>query len=385
MSYKLLEITTLYEGFVKSFYSENPLCSSLPYKEQFDRLISECFGGSNFLQLELAKIGVESEIVFYNVENLQRSWGYTCRNLNLFEILLEQVRFESPDCILIDNLFIFSIEQLHAIKDAATHKCKFVSFHFSALSESVKNSLFFFDEVYTGNKFMLEQLKPLCRSIKLLYHAFNPKILERLDVKDVKNDLLFSGSIMIGYHTNRLEMLSRIIDSHIPYTFYGDIYGSLLAFGNLKSIRSTVKNILSVDSSSRKLKNTEKQLRKFDKQGLFGISYYNLIASHLICLNQHTPVAGTGSGNMRMFEATGCGACLMTDYKEENTDLFIPDEEIVVYRSYDELVEKARWLLDNPDKAKEIALEGQHRTLATHTYKQKAEVLNNYISILLRS
>ena len=84
-----------------------------------------------------------------------------------------------------------------------------------------------------------------------------------------------------------------------------------------------------------------------------------------------------------MFEATGVGACLLTDYKEENVDLFAPDEEIVVYRTYDELVEKARWLLDNPDKAREIAAAGQKRTLATHTYKQKAEILNGYLLSLL--
>ena len=32
-------------------------------------------------------------------------------------------------------------------------------------------------------------------------------------------------------------------------------------------------------------------------------------------------------GNIRMFEATGVGSCLLTDHKQNLQDLFIPDEE----------------------------------------------------------
>lgn len=383
MSYKLLEITTCYDKFIDSFYSSNPDYISLPYKDQFSRLTAECFAESNFIHLELAGLGVDSTVVFYNIEGLQRAWNNDCKGESLFEILLKQVESENPDVILVSDLFVFSIAELNEIKKKTKQSCIFVGFVFTTITEALKKKLPFFDEIYTGNKFMVRQIGPMCKSVKLLGHAFYPKILDKLDIKEIREDLSFSGSIMVGYHTNRLEMFSRIIDGHLPYSFYGEIYGSLLPFGNIKSVRTTVRNILKIDKETQRLRNTERKLRKNSHAALFGIPYYKAIASHLICLNQHTPVAGTGCGNMRMFEATGVGACLLTDYKEDIEDLFAPDEEIVVYRTYDELVEKARWLLDNPGKAREIAAAGQKRTLATHTYKQKAEILNGYLLLLL--
>ncbi len=83
-----------------------------------------------------------------------------------------------------------------------------------------------------------------------------------------------------------------------------------------------------------------------------------------------------------MFEATGMGACLVTDYREENADLFIPDEEIVIYHNYDELVEKVEYLIHNPNVASEIAKKGQVKTLNTHTYKNKAKKINEYFQEL---
>lgn len=380
MPYKLMEITTVYGKAFEKFCLSNPEILTLPYDTQLYKWCAYSFGEVNFLHLELERLGTESKIVFYNAESLQRTWSPDAKEKSLFEILLLQVRHENPDCILISDLFVFNSRQLKILKDTAKKGCLFVGFHFTTVSEKIKKILPFFDEVYTGSKFMLKRLEPLCKSTRLLYHAFEPKILEKLCIPKVENNVLFAGSIMIGCHTNRLEMLSKLGDNHIPYSFHGDIYGTLLPFC---SPLEGMKYFLNY-GKTRNLRHTERLLKKNRMEVAFGIPYYNILASHSVCLNQHASIAGTGSGNMRMFEATGVGACLLTDYKEENADLFVPDEEIVVYRTYDELVEKARWLLDNPVKARAIALAGQRRTLSTHTYKQKAEVLNGYLLELLK-
>ena len=44
---------------------------------------------------------------------------------------------------------------------------------------------------------------------------------------------------------------------------------------------------------------------------------------------------------MRLFEATGSGACLVTDWKENLGELFEPDVEVVTYRSVAECVKKS--------------------------------------------
>ena len=55
----------------------------------------------------------------------------------------------------------------------------------------------------------------------------------------------------------------------------------------------------------------------------------------------------------------------------------------MTYHSFDEMVEKARWLMEHPKKAREIAVAGQRKTCKKYTYKNKAECLDAYIQELL--
>jgi spore maturation protein CgeB len=75
-----------------------------------------------------------------------------------------------------------------------------------------------------------------------------------------------------------------------------------------------------------------------------------------------------GANNLRTFEATGCGAFLLTEYSREQAEtLFRADEEIVCYRNPEELATIAqRYLPDEATRAR-IAAAGQRRCLAEHT------------------
>jgi spore maturation protein CgeB len=80
-----------------------------------------------------------------------------------------------------------------------------------------------------------------------------------------------------------------------------------------------------------------------------------------------------------MFEATGVGTCLLTDWKEHIADLFEPDEEVVTYKSAEECIEKAKWLLENPAERERIAKAGQKRTLRDHTFENRVELFDAII------
>jgi spore maturation protein CgeB len=80
---------------------------------------------------------------------------------------------------------------------------------------------------------------------------------------------------------------------------------------------------------------------------------------------------------MRLFEATGVGAFLLTDFKDNLDTLFAPDREVAVWRSAgDCLVAIGRALGDDNGRAA-IARAGQARTVAQHTYRHRtAEILD---------
>lgn len=96
-------------------------------------------------------------------------------------------------------------------------------------------------------------------------------------------------------------------------------------------------------------------------------------------LNFHIDAAGRYAGNIRLYEVTGVGSCLLTDEKENLHQLFERDTEVVTYKSADECLEKAKWLLEHPKEREAIAKAGQARTLRDHTYEKRAAQLDNII------
>jgi spore maturation protein CgeB len=86
---------------------------------------------------------------------------------------------------------------------------------------------------------------------------------------------------------------------------------------------------------------------------------------------------------MRLYEATGCGALLLTDAKDNLGDLFEVGKEVVAYRSGAEAAELVRHYLANSKERIAIARAGQQRTLATHSYRQRmaelVEILGRHL------
>ena len=89
-----------------------------------------------------------------------------------------------------------------------------------------------------------------------------------------------------------------------------------------------------------------------------------------IVLNIHSWFGRWDYGtNPRLFEANGCGAFQLCDWKEEIPELYEADEEIALYKSIEELKEKLIWFLSRDDQRIAIANGGYARTHRQHTYQ----------------
>jgi spore maturation protein CgeB len=106
---------------------------------------------------------------------------------------------------------------------------------------------------------------------------------------------------------------------------------------------------------------------------------YRALQRSLVTFNSHVPTSRIAR-NMRLFEATGVGACLITDWRENMNDLFADGTEIVTYRSKEECLEKLRWLIAHPEETRQIAASGQRRCLSDHTYRSRAAILDEIIT-----
>ena len=110
---------------------------------------------------------------------------------------------------------------------------------------------------------------------------------------------------------------------------------------------------------------------------------YQILRNSKITLNHHGDIAPYAN-NARLYEATGVGTLLITDWKRNLHEMFEPDKEMVAYRSPEECIELVQYYLEHDDEREAIAHAGQERTLREHTYYRRmqelVDILERYIS-----
>lgn len=382
IQYRLLEITTTYDAYLDFFYEKNRNVDAFSYEELYSLFVSDAFAESDFIHRYLREIGIESKVVFYNNLKLQRKWKEEFADCEPFEIVMNQIRDYEPDVIYISDVTIMSREQLLTIKEYADSiKAKLVGFcFFLPTAQNVISVIDLFEQIYTGAQHYVDLYRKKGINAKLLRHAFDSSVYERCASECRKKEVVFLGNVFLGkdVHSNRLDMLKALIDSEVPYSFYGGIYGA----ENNGSVLRRIKNIIYPSKEQRLLYLIKNGNRQNHYPNIFGIDYYRILSEKLICVNCHIAAIGQGAGNMRMFEATGMGTCLLTDAKDENAALFEIDKEIVTYSNMEEFRDKVKWLIENPDRAAQIAKAGQEKTFRVHSYRNKALTLNEHLQEL---
>jgi len=161
-----------------------------------------------------------------------------------------------------------------------------------------------------------------------------------------------------------------------------DIDVLFIGSGDLRRvfILETIRSYVTVygDRWSRNYPLMSDELKaKVADHSVWGEQLHQLLFSSKIVLNitrSHFYGAETGI-NLRIFEALAAGAFLLTDYCDELKEIFVVGEEIEVFRSSAELVEKVEYYLANPEKRLEIARRGHQKFLKLYTWDSNASFL----------
>lgn len=380
-NYSFLEITTLYYKYVE-YFEKKYNTDNLSYEEHKKLLSFDGFAEADFIHNYNRELGNESNIIYYDYESLQRKWhDFKCQKKTLFDILLDQVKYYRPDVIYISCISNFSASEIEMIKNYEKGKnVRLVGYHFTFISAQSCGLFKKFDQIYTGSNNYVKKLNDKGANAFLVRHAFEPDIINRVSKNKKESRVCFSGSIIFDMksksHLNRLDMLQAMHDVQIKYDSYGYIYIE-------KSIKGKIKQIIGGGLTYFHYKNIVEKIEDTMRPPVFGIDYYECLASHCVGVNTHSPIIESGAGNMRMFEVTGVGTCLITDKREENSLLFEEGKEIVVYDGVEDLISKINWLIDNPREIERIAVEGQKRTINDYNYKNKMLIINDYIQKIL--
>jgi len=392
---KLLLINNLYTSYIEDFYNRNKGLSEKAYAIQKKALGDDAFAWNGVWNEPFEKLGFTVENICANVKPLQYTWAKENGFSTESNVLFHQIERFQPDYLFIDDIFKFDNKWIAAVKEQFPF-IKLIIGYVCSPSYHVEN-ITGYDFIFTCLEAIKNEL--IANNIKsaFLPHAFNSKILNELKDVDPNKEICFYGGFVRGahWHGYREEVLTDIFNQGTQIDIYSDIVNvSVLkdfitikskkilfkSYSFLKAIRVPKAILKLIPFYSRvdnwedfKAKSFDRNLKRTIKRAKYGLPLYQTMLNYRSVLNIHGDVAKNEAANMRMFEVTGAGRLLITDWKP-NLHLFFEDgKEVLSFKNSKECVEKIKWAKDHPKEAMEIARAGQLRTLKEHNFDLRAE------------
>jgi hypothetical protein len=392
---RILIVNTDYGEFLNWFYGQRAELQRASYAEQLEARMMSRFGVADFYSANLRLLGHEMWDVHANNAFMQHAWAREnglstdardhkqrflqpflqwfnrgiaktplrhlkryCRPLLgskndepewFYEILAAQIKHYRPDVLLNQAMDGISNRFLREIKP---HVRLLVGQHAAPLPSNEEFSAY--DLVLSSLPNFVSYFRKLGLPAALHRLAFEPRLLDELDNGGQEISVCFAGSLST-HHNSRLELLEYLCGKHDVRVWGPDSYG------------------LPRDSA----------IRRCYMGQLWGRDMYQTLRHSKITLNHHIGVASCYANNMRLFESTGVGSLLLTDWKQNLCEMFEVGKEVIAYRTAEECLKLIKHYLTHEEERASIARNGQRRTLREHNYRDRmgefVEIVREYI------
>ena len=377
---RLLKIGVYYPAYLGQFYARRPGLAAEPYAAQHAALIDDCFGSSDFWTGALSQLGYETCDLTINAEPLQRAWaaehGLAFDEAGwLFQITEAQVRDFRPDVLIVADYSTMTAAFLRRLRDA----CPSIRLVLGWCGAPYGDGSVFaeWDVVLSCVPELVSHFREAGHRSRHVNHAFEPRVLERLGSGTAAAaDFVFTGSLVKSerFHLGREKLLSRLVEE-TGLQVWSDVGPPPPPpHSRLRRVVRALRGASRAPQSS-----VDARIARRARPPLFGLDMFRQLRAGRVALNTHIDISTHSASNMRLFEATGVGACLLTDWKENLGELFEQDAEVVAYRDAEECVEKVKYLLAHESRRRDIAAAGQRRTLRDHSFASRAAIIDAVI------
>ena len=370
-------VDTYYPRFLAAHYRGNLGLGRTSFENQRQLLLDTCFGTSDYYSRHLNQLGCEAQDLIVNCVPLQKRWakennvsmstlamrvphrtfrlpviGTWLSSLpGLLEVAIAQVRRYKPDVLYCQDLSFFPGDVLRQLKSD-------VGLIVGQIACPLPPDSFLkgYDLILTSFPHFVPRLRAMGIAAEYFRIGFDERVLSLVGEVPRDIDASFVGGIS-RHHGKAFPLLASMA-SQTSMRFFG--------YGAHSLPRSSV-------------------VRQRHGGEVWGLEMYRTLARSRITLNRHIDVAERYANNMRLYEATGMGAMLLTDKKDNLSDLFSVGKEVVAYESIAEACEIVRHYVAHPSEAAAIAQAGQSRTLRDHTYGQRMTELVPILSRHLKA
>lgn len=262
---------------------------------------------------------------------------FDLRNPEIADIFAAQIRKLKPDIIYNFDPALIDGKLLKSLKSDASSLVAQIA---SPISPSVDWSVY--DLVISSLPNFVERFR--ANGIPSSYFPlfFEPRVIDDIGVRERDIAFSFVGSVTAA-HIERRNFLLRLA-AELPLALFGSLQGEEEGTPLARAYHGPA----------------------------WGRDMFAVMARSRLTINRHIDIAEGYANNMRLFEATGMGACLITERGRNLADLFEPGREVVAYDSVDECIELCRYYMNNPEAANLIAQAGQRRCLDEHNVDRRA-------------
>lgn len=350
------------------------------YSEELERLVSSGFGTGGAYNRELGLLGWKSQIVVPNALALQTAWRtekemkypipylwdyglhfarlpiarrYLHHFGHIHGTLLKQIQEASPDVVFIQDLNLITPKLATEIK-------KHTSLLVGEIASPLPPKAYFenYDLIVSALPSIVSQAQswgiasefiPLGFEKNWAKYAISPASSREIDA-------VFVGSF--SRHQPQTVPLLQAVAREVPgLRIYGEVSDDVL---------------------------TSSGLTEYYFGPAWGEQMFKVLGKSKVVVNRHGTIAGDYAVNMRMYEATGMGAALVTEAKSNLSELFALEKEVITYSGYEDAAQQVAQLLADEKRLDAIAAAGQAKTLSEHTYANRANTLSGILETKLK-
>ena len=371
---RVLVVNTDYPAFLRSFYDDNPGLDSMSFADQERVRVDSLFGVADFYSRNLRKLGHETFDVWANNEPMQRAWalendypvppdgirvrldrtkGFPWLSLSrgrrwFYGTLAAQIERYRPDVLLNQDVIAIEPGFLDGVK---AHVGLLIGQHAATPLPHVDYACY--DLFISSFLPMVEDLRARGYPAELHRLGFEPDLVAEIPAGDRELDVTFVGSFE-SVHSSRLSFLEMLC--------------------------ALVPNISVFAPSVERLRENSPVRRAYMGEA-WGRDMYRVLGRSKVTINHLGDVAPF-SNNLRIYEATGMGALLLTQRTKNLAELFSVGEEVAEFTSTQQCAQLIGHYLDNSEERERIAGAGQDRTLSDHTWlgrmRELIEIVESY-------
>lgn len=375
---RIIKASSLYPAYLASFVAAHPGMEPLTSTERAGVLGQDFFAGAGVWKDALEALGdFEVWEIALNAGFVQQAWAaerkipYGAESW-VQDIFLAQCREYRPDVLFALGFDVLTPDFLRRIKQDLPG-LRVVSYEGIALAAPRRFSAT--DLMLSCAEFILEPYRAAGLRCALLPHGFDRRILACIEQRPARYPATFIGSLVLGpnNHQARLRWLDQVARACPVELFLQMDSTARLAASRLK--QALKERAAAPLRAAREEVPAVYRLNLGNHGGVFGLRMFQALSDSGLTLNRHIDAAGNHAANMRLFEATGAGVCLLTDWKPNLGEIFEIDREVIAYRSTEECVDKLRFLLAHPAECQAVGRAGQQRTLRDYDSRRATQQL----------